>query len=125
MMDLLPLVPSILHPQLQESRYYAPKSGALVIQADGSRKQTDNVQECFKKLQDLILSAGRSVVRGETTPEQIARAKRLYVRFLVLIGQARANSIVNRQKVANENRLKAKRTNSTKKSSRRGGNSNY
>ena len=50
-----------------------------MIQADGSRKQADNVQDCLNKLHDLIVSAGKSVVRGEVSPEQLAKIKREYV----------------------------------------------
>jgi peptidyl-tRNA hydrolase ICT1 len=78
--DLTPLVPSIIHQQLQKSQYYAPKSQTLVIHADGSRKQSDNVDQCFHTLRDLILAAGKTVVKGETSPEQRARVKQLYVR---------------------------------------------
>ena len=77
--DLFPLVPTLLHRQLQVSRYYAPRSNSLVIQADTSRKQADNVHECFRKLEDLVVTAGKSAVRGETTPNQLAKVKKLYV----------------------------------------------
>ncbi len=76
--DLLPSVPNILHNQIRASPYYAEKSDALVIQADSNRKQSDNVTACFTKLQDLILAAGRSSVKGETSPEQAERVKSLY-----------------------------------------------
>ena len=39
----------------------------------------DNVQECYKKLHGLIVSAGRNIVRGETSSEQAERVKDLYV----------------------------------------------
>ena len=75
--DLLPPLPKLLHDQLQASRYYASRSNSLVIQADSSRKQTENAQDCYRKLQDLLLAAGRSAVRGETTPAQVAKVKLL------------------------------------------------
>ena len=78
MKDLLPLVPNILHQQIKESRFHAERSNALVIQADGSRKQGDNVEEVFTKLRDLIVAAGKKSVRGETSPEQVKKVKRLY-----------------------------------------------
>ncbi|KAI4229650.1 MAG: hypothetical protein L6R36_000697 [Xanthoria steineri] len=76
--DLLPSVPKLLHDHIRASPYYAEKSDALVIQADSNRKQNDNVDACFMKLQHLILAAGRSSIRGETSPEQAERVKRLY-----------------------------------------------
>lgn len=81
MKDLISLVPGILHHQLRRSRYYAPKSETLVIQADGSRRQSANVDQCFQILRDQIIAAGKIVVRGETSPEQKARVKKLYVRY--------------------------------------------
>jgi len=63
--SLLPLLPGLLHHELMLSRFYAEKSNSLVIQADGSRKQGDNVDECFEKLHALILGIGKAVVRGE------------------------------------------------------------
>lgn len=63
--SLLPLLPGLLHHELMLSRVYAEKSNSLVIQADGSRRQSDNVDECFEKLHALILRIGKAVVRGE------------------------------------------------------------
>ncbi|KAI9707126.1 MAG: hypothetical protein M1836_000086 [Candelina mexicana] len=87
---------------IQESRFCASKSDSLVIQADSSRRQADNVQECFKKLHNMILDIGRSVLPGETSAQQKGRVKRL-------------------QKAANESRLRMKKTHSSKKSARSGG----
>ena len=77
MKQLLPITPNLLHQQIRCSRYYAERSDSVVIQADGKRKQTENVQECFVKLQDLLLDAGKNVVQGETSPEQANKVKRL------------------------------------------------
>ncbi len=76
--DLLPLVPNAIHEQIKVSRFYAERSQALVISADGSRKQGDNVEEAFTKLRDLIVDAGKKSVRGETPPEQVEKVKKLY-----------------------------------------------
>ena len=77
--SLLPLLPSLLHERVMLSRFYAARSNSLVIQADGSRKQGDNVLECFEKLHDLIHAIGKSVVRGETSLDTKERIKKLYV----------------------------------------------
>lgn len=76
--ELLPHVPNLLHNQIKASPYYAQKSDTLVIQADSNRKQSDNVDACYAKLQGLILTAGRSGIKGETSPEQAEKVKRLY-----------------------------------------------
>ncbi|KAL2014084.1 hypothetical protein VTN00DRAFT_1609 [Thermoascus crustaceus] len=99
--SLLPLVPSLLHPELRASRYAAERSDSLVIQSDESRKQTSNVEACFEKLRQLLETAGKAVIRGETSEEQKERVRKL-------------------QKAENEARIKMKKLHSSKKSSRRG-----
>lgn len=75
--SLLPLLPGLFHHELILSRFYAEKSNSLVIQADGNRKQSDNVLECFEKLHALILGIGKAVVRGELSPATKERIKEL------------------------------------------------
>ena len=83
MKDLSYIIPDVLLPQLRASKYFAERSQSLVIQADGSRKQTANVQECFHKLNLLVLDAGKHAVKGETSPEHVAKVRRLYVVFSI------------------------------------------
>ncbi|KAI4732266.1 hypothetical protein E4T50_17150 [Aureobasidium sp. EXF-12298] len=97
---LLPILPAVLRPAVSRSRYSAKDD--LVIQADDSRKQNENVHHCFVKLHEMIVQAGREVVPGETSAEQMERVKKL-------------------QKAENEGRLKMKKKHSDKKSARRGG----
>ncbi|KAI5277003.1 hypothetical protein E4T47_00015 [Aureobasidium subglaciale] len=97
---LLPMLPVVLRPAVSESRYSAKDD--LVIQADDSRKQAENVHRCFIKLHEMIVQVGREVVPGETSAEQVERVKKL-------------------QKAENEGRLKMKKKHSDKKSARRGG----
>ena len=78
MKDLLPLTPPIFHEPLTASRYYAAKSETLVLQADSSRKQGSNVEECFQKLHQLIVHIGQSIIKGETSTDQIKKVKKLY-----------------------------------------------
>ena len=79
MKDLTSIVPPVLHSQLRASKYYAERSNSLVIHADGSRRQSDNIRECFHKLRLLIEASGKTAVKGETLPEQAAKLKNLYV----------------------------------------------
>jgi peptidyl-tRNA hydrolase ICT1 len=102
--QLLPLVPALLHPHLCNSRYYAEKTNSLVIQADDSRKQSDNAHSCFARLHSLILEAGSKAIPGETSA-----AQREHVRDL--------------QKAENERRLRGKKFASNKKAGRRSGKS--
>ena len=73
------LVPELLHPEIEASRYYARNSNSLVFQGTASRDQTINVDECYKKLHALIMAAGRSTVKGETMPGQVEKVKDLSV----------------------------------------------
>jgi peptidyl-tRNA hydrolase ICT1 len=75
--SLLPLIPSLLHQQLRQSRYYAPNSDSIVIQADDSRKQADNAHHCFVKLNSLISEAAEQMIPGETSDEQKQRVQNL------------------------------------------------
>jgi peptidyl-tRNA hydrolase ICT1 len=75
--SLLPLLPSLLHTPIRQSRYYAKNGNALVIQADDSRKQADNAQLCFARLHQLITEIGEEIVPGETSDEQKKKVKNL------------------------------------------------
>jgi peptidyl-tRNA hydrolase ICT1 len=100
--SLLERIPKLLHPSILSSRYYAAKSSDLVIQADDSRKQAENVESCFKKLHEVIIRAGDEAVPGETSAEQSQR-------------------VVKLQKAEAAGRKKLKQYLSSKKSARRGG----
>ena len=76
--DFFHMIPKIIHPQIEKSRYYAANSQSLVIQGDSSRNRNDNVEECYKKLHDFIIAAGRATVRGETSQAQREKVKGLY-----------------------------------------------
>ncbi len=82
--DLLHLTPSIFHEALAASQYYAAKSEALIVQADSSRKQSDNVEECFRKLYHNVMQICRSMIKGETSPDQVRRVKKLYAMSISL-----------------------------------------
>ncbi|PVH97678.1 hypothetical protein DM02DRAFT_597174 [Periconia macrospinosa] len=97
---LLKQIPTLLHPQIRASRYVTSQSNAIIIQADDSRKQSDNAHSCYKRLFEAILEAGRTAIPGETSAAQAQRVKDL-------------------QKSDNERRLKSKKHHSAKKSSRR------
>ncbi|UPX19211.1 Aminoacyl-tRNA hydrolase [Ascochyta rabiei] len=98
---LLNHVPTALHEEIGRSRYVAAKSNDIIVQADDSRKQNDNAHSCYKRLYDAIVEAGHVAVPKETSAEQMRHVKNL-------------------QKADNERRLKSKKQQSAKKSSRRG-----
>ncbi|KAH8724673.1 hypothetical protein GQ44DRAFT_708583 [Phaeosphaeriaceae sp. PMI808] len=98
---LLHHVPHVLHPQLKAHRYVAAKSRAIIVQADDSRNQKDNADSCYQRVYLAMLEAGKHTIPNQTTAEQSQLVKNL-------------------QKSDNERRLKAKKYQSSKKSSRRG-----
>jgi peptidyl-tRNA hydrolase ICT1 len=100
--SILPLLPPILRQPLLSSRYYAPKSEALIVQADDSRKQADNANACFRRLHSLILEIGRESVPNET-------------------GAGQAERVAKLQKAEAAGRRKMKERLSGKKAARRGG----
>ena len=82
--DLLKHVPSALHAEIRRSRYIAQRSNNITIQADDSRKQTDNAHSCYARLYQMIIEAGRDAVPGETSAAQSKRVKNLCV--LLILG---------------------------------------
>ena len=77
--DLLPLIPTMLHATLKASKHYASRSDSIVVQSDSSRKQGENVEECFHKLHQLIVHIGETKIPGETSSQQVNRVQKLCV----------------------------------------------
>jgi peptidyl-tRNA hydrolase ICT1 len=76
---LLHHVPAALHGHVRRSRYVAAKSHTIIVQADDSRKQSDNAQSCYRRLYEAIAQAGQDAVPAETSAAQVQRVKHLYV----------------------------------------------
>jgi len=76
---LLRHVPVALHSDIRRSRHVATKSNTIVVQADDSRKQSDNAQSCYRRLYQAIAEAAQRAVPSETSAEQAQRVKLLYV----------------------------------------------
>ncbi|KAI9886637.1 MAG: hypothetical protein M1823_001551 [Watsoniomyces obsoletus] len=99
---LLPLVPPALHGTIRDSRFYAAKSNSIVLQADQARHQQDNIEICVRKLYEMLVDAGRTVIPGSTSAEQKERVKKL-------------------QATSKERRLQSKKVQGNKKAGRRDG----
>jgi len=97
---LLHHIPAALHGEIRRSRYVAARSNAIIVQADDGRKQSDNAQSCYRRIYEAIARAGQDAVPAETSAAQVQRVKQL-------------------QKADNERRLKSKKQQSAKKTSRR------
>tara|TARA_R110002003_G_scaffold68_26_gene6255 strand:+ start:4258 stop:4563 length:306 start_codon:yes stop_codon:yes gene_type:complete len=76
---LLRHVPTALHGEIKRSRYVTATSNAMIVQADDSRKQSDNARSCYRRLYDAIVQAGYHAVPNETSAEQSQHVKNLYV----------------------------------------------
>ena len=74
---LLPLVPRLLHPPLRASRFATERSQTLVIQSDESRQQSANVEACYEKLNQLLISSAKEMIPGETSQAQRDRVTKL------------------------------------------------
>nr|POE64833.1 hypothetical protein CFP56_69525 [Quercus suber] len=99
---MLAHIPKILHRPILASRYHAAKSSHIVVQADDSRKQNENVIACYRRVHEMITTAGHEVIPNETSPEQLERVKSL-------------------QKAEAAGRRKMKEFQSSKKNARRSG----
>jgi peptidyl-tRNA hydrolase ICT1 len=77
--EFLALVPPIFHSSIRASPCYAKKSDSILIQADGSRRQSENSHACLVRLHRLVADAGAAVLPGETSEEQKEHVQRLCV----------------------------------------------
>jgi peptidyl-tRNA hydrolase ICT1 len=77
--QLLPLLPSLTHQALRDSRYYARNSNSIVIHADESRRQSENSHKCLLRLHGLICDIAREAIPGETSDAQKKKVKKLLV----------------------------------------------
>ncbi|KAF2857817.1 peptidyl-tRNA hydrolase domain protein [Piedraia hortae CBS 480.64] len=93
-------VPPLLHPLIKSSRYYAQRSNEIIVQADESRKQSENIEICFEKLHNMLLQSGREAIPRKTSPEKAKRVEVL-------------------QKIEVSRRKKSKQHHSMKKASRK------
>ena len=75
--DLRGFLPPIVYEQLRRSRYVAARSNSILMQADGSRRQNDNLESCYRKLYQAIIEAADEVIAGETSAEQAKRVQKL------------------------------------------------
>ncbi|EAQ83265.1 hypothetical protein CHGG_09669 [Chaetomium globosum CBS 148.51] len=99
--QLLGVLPKLLHSGVRDLKYYSRRNDCLTIQAQTQRSRSANADENHQKLFEEIQSLYRRTVPGETRPEKAKKYAAL-------------------KKGANEARMKSKKLQSLKKSSRRG-----
>ncbi|KAL7269407.1 hypothetical protein RUND412_007937 [Rhizina undulata] len=97
-------MPNFILQKVRENSNYLTKNDEIVIQSDNFRTQSQNVDECFRRLHDSI--RGCIQLPGETSPEQKKHVTKL-------------------QKEENERRIKMKKMHSNKKSARRSQGGDY
>jgi peptidyl-tRNA hydrolase ICT1 len=72
-------LPDYILRKVRENSRHLTKNDEIVIQADDSRKQPQNVEECFNRLHKILLSCVAKDVPGATSAEQKKRVAGLYV----------------------------------------------
>ncbi|KAJ9130282.1 hypothetical protein NKR19_g9963 [Coniochaeta hoffmannii] len=100
--QLMSILPKMLHTGLRESRYYAERNDCISLQAQTSRSRTANADENHQKLFEEIQRLYEERVPSETSPEKRQKYAQL-------------------KKSSTEARLKGKKLQSSKKSTRRSG----
>lgn len=75
--DLLRLVPAPLHDAIRASSY-TTKSEFIVLKAEESRKQHQNIDLCYDKLYQIVVDAGNKSLPGVTSSAQKERVIKLY-----------------------------------------------
>ncbi|CUS13351.1 unnamed protein product [Tuber aestivum] len=95
--DFIP--PYVLDEVLKKSKHLT-NNNEIIIRSDSSRKQVENIENCFRKLYTSIRECVQ--VPGETSEDTKKRIEKL-------------------EKDGKEKRLREKKANSSKKTSRKGG----
>ncbi|KAK4166558.1 hypothetical protein QBC43DRAFT_184679, partial [Cladorrhinum sp. PSN259] len=100
--QLLSRLPKLLHAGIRESKYYSKRNDHITIQAQTERSRTANTDENRQKLFEEIQALYQRTVPNETSEDKKRKHEAL-------------------KKSANEARIKAKKYQSSKKASRKGG----
>ncbi|KAJ9148503.1 hypothetical protein NKR23_g4863 [Pleurostoma richardsiae] len=104
--DLLSVLPKLMHPRIRSSRYYSKSHDAISIQAQTQRSRTANAEENREKLFEELRRIYQEAIPGESDPSK----------------QKKYEAV---EKSFHEARVKAKKQQSSKKASRRGGSGDY
>lgn len=71
-------LPDFVLRKIRENSNHLTKEDEIVLQADESRKQTDNHEEAYRRLHKIILSAVSKDLPGVTSAEKKKRVAELY-----------------------------------------------
>jgi len=81
MESIKPYVPTILHSELRQSRFYVASSDSLQMSAQTSRSQQENKDECHAKLHELLKDLSKRFIPGQTSEAQKQKIERLLLRY--------------------------------------------
>lgn len=70
-------LPDYILRKVRENSRHLTKDGQIVLQADSSRKQSDNDAEAFRRLHSIIVSCVHKDVPGATSADQKKRVAQL------------------------------------------------
>lgn len=98
--SLTPHLPAALHKEMKKSRYFVQSTQSILIQCDTHRNQTSNQEETYVRLFQEIKNIYQKTIPGATSLEQKERVEKL-------------------KNYENAARMRAKKMQSAKKSSRR------
>ncbi|KAF8322597.1 hypothetical protein DL93DRAFT_2071446 [Clavulina sp. PMI_390] len=72
-----PEVPSWARENLRETSSYISTTNCLQVTSTATRSQAQNVEDCLKKLNELIVTTVRSSIRNEPSEAQIQKVSKL------------------------------------------------
>ncbi|RDB25975.1 Peptidyl-tRNA hydrolase ICT1, mitochondrial [Hypsizygus marmoreus] len=72
-----PWIPVWAHQDLKANPHYVASSNSILITSSVYRSQVENIEDCLKKLHDLILSTSSASIKTEPSEEQKKRVEAL------------------------------------------------
>ncbi|KAM7204293.1 meiotically up-regulated gene 82 protein [Naviculisporaceae sp. PSN 640] len=100
--QLMGILPKLLHPSIRSSKYYTKTTDSITMQAQAHRSRSANMEDNRQKLYQEIQEIYQKVVPGESSPDKARKYEAL-------------------KKTATEARIRLKKQQSSKKTSRKGG----
>lgn len=61
---------------VKKLKSYERSTDVLEISSEQSRKQKDNLENCYRKLDGFLMKVANDVVAGETLKDQIAASRK-------------------------------------------------
>lgn len=71
-------LPDFVLQKVRENSRHITREDEIVIQADGTRKQSENLEEAYQRLHKILVESVSVDVPGVTSAEKKKRVKELY-----------------------------------------------